>query len=264
MNRKILILGNDEKMQSCKSRLNELGFTTDCINFDIESKISEYSEIILPLPALADRYINGTDITLDKFISLLKKEQTVFCSNISAEIFPCRAISYYNNSFIQKNSRLTAQGTLKIILDIIKTDISTMCAAVIGYGNCGREICRILKNCGADVTAFVMRENSAVEAEENGIRSDKCSNIDGKLSEFDIMVNTVPVNIIGEQALESLTEKNLYIEIASAPYGFDVKKAGDYRFEFVLASSLPAKFTPIGAGINIADTVVALKEVNYE
>lgn len=264
MKRKILVFGNDEKMQSCKSRLNELGFTAESASSEIEKIISGYSEIILPLPAVSDGYINGTDITLDRFIRLLKKEHTVLCSNISAEEFPCKVISYYNESFIKKNSHLTAQGTLKIILDIIKTDLSLMRAAVIGYGNCGREICRILKNCGAEVTAYIRSEKSACEAQKNGIKIENINKLNN-LSQFDIIINTVPVNIIGDRVLESLTEKNLYIEIASAPYGFNIKNAEKYRFTFVLASSLPGKFTPVGAGINIADTAVdILKEVHYE
>ena len=71
-------------------------------------------------------------------------------------------------------------------------------------------------------------------------------------------MNTVPHNILSKKTMEKLTKRNLYIEIASKPYGFNINEIDKYNFRYVLAESLPGRFTPTSAGANIADTVIEM------
>lgn len=257
-----LVFGNDEKMIACRKRLTEYGY--EAVNFeggDAENEIKKYRNIILPLPTLANGCVSGAGITFEKFCSYLDLSHTVFSGNVGADAFPCKAYSYYENEgFLVKNSRLTAQGTLRLILENTRTDIHGASSAVIGYGHCGREICRILKNCGAQVTSFSRSFSAAVRAENEGMYTDNIDGANIRLHEFDIIVNTVPFNIIKTDSLERLTRENMYIETASKPYGFNIADTDKYNFRYILAESLPGRFTPVSAGINIADTVVSIKE----
>ncbi len=258
MEKKILVFGCDRKMQSCCRRLGELGFSAVCM--DAERRVSDVRGaqiIILPLPTVANGCVSGVDF--NELCSALDDRHTVFCGNISADAFPCRAYSYCSDEgFLIKNSRLTAQGTLRVILENTETDLHMMKAAVIGYGRCGREICRSLKNNGADVTSFSRRSRSFAAAENDGMRTEHTHNVNERLGDFDIIVNTVPCNIIERNGLECLTGKNLYVEVASRPYGFSIAGADRYSFRYVLAESLPGKYTPVSAGVNIADTVAGM------
>ena len=58
-----------------------------------------------------------------------------------------------------------------------------------------------------------------------------------------------------DKAIKTLDTDNLYIEIASEPYGFDIKKTDTSQFKYILASALPGKYAPISVGQNIAKTV---------
>lgn len=260
MDNNFLIIGNDEKMRSCKKRLNELNIEADCLDAEIsESLIGRYGNIILPLPTIANGCISGTGISVSSFNSILDGRQTIFCGNIKPDIFSCRAFSYYEDEgFLIKNSRLTAQGTLRIILDNISEDLHSLSAAVIGYGRCGKEICKILKNAGLRVTSFSRRRETITLAENDGVCAEHCRNINSKAGSFDITVNTVPFNLIDSSGLEKLTNDNIYIEIASKPYGFNIAGADKFNFRYVLAESLPGKYTPVSAGRNIADTVAGM------
>ena len=65
--------------------------------------------------------------------------------------------------------------------------------------------------------------------------------------------------------MEKLTKQNLYVEIASKPYGFNINEIDKYNFRYVLAESLPGRFTAESAGAYIADTVTEiLKEGKNE
>lgn len=261
---KILIIGKDEKMSACRGRLSDVGFHAVCAESEAikNGEMKNYKNIVLPLPTLNGEFISGTDISFKAFCSCLSDDSRVFCGNIPADRFPCRAYSYCTDEhFMIKNARLTAQGTLRLILDNVKTDICNMTAAVTGYGYCGKEICRLLKNCGFDVTSFSRRRETLAEAVNDGMRTADIKEINSRINEFDITVNTVPFNIITADSLKTLTEKNIYIEIASAPYGIDRAQADKYDFRYISAGGLPGKFTPVSAGVNIAETILnKLKE----
>ena len=256
---KFLVMGKDEKMLSCCRRLNELGLSAECCEAcNGDKKISDFENIVLPLPTVANGCISGTAVGFDDFCAVLDKSQTVFCGNVSCKRFPCKAFSYYTDEgFLIKNSRLTAQGVLRIVLENTEKDLHSMAAAVTGYGHCGREICRLLKKCGAEVTSFSRRSQTRVLAENDGVKADKIENINRRIKEFNLTVNTVPCNIINS-GLGGMSRENLYIEIASKPYGFNIADTDKYNFRYILAESLPGRFTPVSAGINIADTVYSL------
>ncbi len=256
---KILVMGNDKKMRACCKRLSERGYMAE--NFEPTSDfdvINLYDYIVLPLPTIANAKINGTDKSFNEFLSVIDKKQKVFCGNIDPSAFENFYSYYTNESFLLKNSRLTAQGVLRIISDNIEDDFRNISVAVIGYGRCGRSVCKLLKNCGMNVSSFSRREETVTLAEDEGIAAYISANLTDKISEFDIIINTVPSNILSKDDISKLNQNNLYIEIASKPYGFDIKNTDVFNFRYILAESLPGRFTPVSAGNNIADTVLNL------
>ncbi len=255
-----LIAGNDRKMTECKNRLNQKGFISNCSHGnDFISLLPMYKYIILPLPTVANGFVSGTSRTVKELNEVLSDDQIVFFGNLPLYSFGEKGHSYYNDeAFLIENSRLTAQGVLKIILENIQIDLKTLNVAVLGFGRCGKAVCSLLKNCGFCVTSFSRRRYPKTLAENDGYKVADIGDIDACISCFDIIVNTIPNNIISEKGLEKLNEKNLYIEIASKPYGFDISNTDVYNFKYVLGESLPGKFTPVSAGMNIADTVLEI------
>ncbi len=266
MKGKFLIAGNDKKMSECQKRLSFLGCEAECkTGEDFFKALPMYEYIILPLPSVANGTVAYTGKTVDELKATIDENQRVFFGNIHPNSFGKKGYSYYyDEAFLIKNSRLTAQGVLKTILENTQRDLTSLKVAVFGFGRCGKAICRLLKSCDLNVTVFLRKRDAAVLAESYGYTVSHISEIDKKISDYDIIVNTVPFNIIGENSLKKLTQDNLYIEVASKPYGFDISRADVYNFKYVLAESLPGRFTPVSAGENIADTVMEiLKEGRY-
>lgn len=256
---KFLLIGNDKKMQACQKRLAERGFTASCCEADeVERNVVFYPNIILPLPTLANGVISGTGLSADEFFHLTGEKQRIFYGNLTENPFGGRGVSYYNESFLVKNSRLTAQGTLRITLENIDRDLYSMNAAVLGYGRCGSAICKSLQANGARVVSVSRNSHSAELARNERLIPMTYDEFFGKIRDFDIIVNTVPYNILDRGTMERLTSKNLYVEIASKPYGFNINETDKYNFRYILAESLPGRFTPASAGANIADTVIEL------
>ncbi len=259
---KFLVLGNDKKMIACCKKLGIMGYESELFNSSIN--LENFDNIILPLPTVANSKISGTDITLDELSEVLNGTQKVFCGNIDVSTFKNFYSYYYDESFLVNNSRLTAQGVLRLILDIIETDLLNLNAVVIGYGRCGKAICKLLKNCGVEVISVSRREESLIEAENDGIQTCHICNLTEATGKSDIIINTVPVNIISKECISKFNSNKIYIEVASKPYGFDINETDVYNFRYILAESLPGRFVPESAGENIADTVLKiLKEEVY-
>lgn len=191
-----------------------------------------------------------------------KDKEKVFCyGSDMAKRFP-NAECYCTQGYLEENSYLTAQGTLTLLLNNIKNGINEISVIVLGYGNCGKSICNILLPLCRNVTCYARNKGLCDKITVNGI---KYTDSLEKISEFDVIINTIPHNILNCAHLEKLSEDNLYIEIASLPYGFDIAEKENYCFNYIHGSALPGKFVPKSAGESIAKSVLSLlKEDGYE
>lgn len=254
---KFLVLGTDRKMQACKGRLEKSGYTAVCLDDDgIAEVLPLYKNIILPIPTVANGCITGTRLSISELAERINEKQRVFYGNLNNNPFEENGVSYYNESFLIGNSRLTAQGVLRLILENIDVDMYSLNVAVLGYGRCGKAICRVLQMNGASATSVSRSSFSSVCAKNERHRAIGFDEFFEETDKFDVIVNTVPYNILGKEAMEKLTRRNLYIEIASKPYGFNINEIDKYNFRYILAESLPGKFTPSSAGASIADTII--------
>lgn len=253
-----LIAGNDIKMQECCKYIKSKGYEAKISNEDgFWSEFSEFKNIILPLPTESNGLLLGTGKDKESIIRKLKDNQRIFYGNLSENPFGVKGYCYYTDEdFLKYNSKLTAQGVLKIILDSIQKDITHLKIAVTGYGKCGEAIVKLLSANGADTTVFSRRKT---------LKPDNClrknmQEINSEICNYDIIINTVPYNIISNEAVESLNFSNLYIEVASKPYGFDYSSTDISGFKYINAYSLPGRYTSESAGQNIARTVIRMIE----
>lgn len=263
---KFLICGTDVKMSECKNYLCEHGFDAVCmIGDDFLYNLNSYKYIILPLPSMVDGVIPDVGTAPGYLMEQLKDGQIVFYGNIIENIFDSYGISYYyKDSFLDKNSELTALGVLELIRKEISDDLGSLKVCVVGYGRCGKAICRLLKKSQVETVLISRNHNSRKSAANIGCTTGDMTRLKHSVGDSDILINTVPANIFTEECLQSMTGKNIYIEIASEPYGFDVKKVENYNFKFIHAKGLPGRFYPKKAGINIAEAVIEiLKEGEY-
>ena len=88
-------------------------------------------------------------------------------------------------------------------------------------------------------------------------------NLIGKnLSEFDVIINTVPQMILTAEKMEYVKTECLLIDLASNPGGIDKKAAKEKGLQLVWALALPGKVAPTTTAEFIKDTIYnILKEI---
>ncbi len=79
--------------------------------------------------------------------------------------------------------------------------------------------------------------------------------LEGWLCGYDLVINTVPARILGEEALADLRPGCLVIDLASKPGGVDFEAAARLGVKVIWALSLPGKVAPITAGQSIKSTI---------
>lgn len=226
------------------------------------------STVILPLPCSEDDvHLNcsySDKPLLEEIFSCLSERHNVYGGKFTPYIRGladrCKSKAedlLENESFSIKNAYLTAEGAVKIALAESKIGLLKVKILVVGFGRIGKCLAHLLKNMGAEVFVSARKPADIAWIENYGYSSLETKNVPEKAGEFDIVFNTVPVNILSPF---DLPNKTLYVELASKPYGIDLKKAQDMGKNALLAQSLPGKVSPVAAGKIIAQTVINLEK----
>ncbi|MDR0315110.1 MAG: dipicolinic acid synthetase subunit A, partial [Oscillospiraceae bacterium] len=128
--------------------------------------------------------------------------------------------------------------------------------AVTGFGRTGRVLTAMLQGLGAYVTVVTREGGERAFAEIEGCRAVSFTDLIKDAYDIDVIINTVPALVIDEQILSGLKSDCLIIEIASAPFGIDFKKAETLGLNVIIAGSLPGKAAPKTAGEIVADAIL--------
>ena len=276
-NRNIVIVGGDKRQKYLKEYLVQSGFSVDSYGlFDwdddtdkLKSIINENSAIVLPLPATRNgKTINmpfsKKEISVDHLLPFLGKENLVFGGIIKDDLLSrlretdIPFVDYYDEAFIEKNAVLTAFGTLKIILEHIDFALPMGSFAITGYGRVAKETASLLTSLSCDVTVFARNPSQREDANIKGCKAYPITTLSSFAHSFDIIINTVPSEIITEETAKNINEKCKVIELASAPYGMDFEVMRKNGIDVIKAFGLPGKYTPKTAG-----EIIGNKIINY-
>ena len=272
--RNIIIVGGDKRQKYLKEYLTQCGFSVESYGlFDwdddtdkLKSIINEASAIVLPLPATRNgKNINmpfsKKEISVDRLLSFLGKDNLVFGGIIKDDLLSrlretdISFVDYYDEAFIEKNAVLTAFGTLKIILEHIDFALPMGKYAITGYGRVAKEVAGLLTSLSCNVTVFARNPSQREDAIIKGCKAYPITEFSRLANNFDIILNTVPAQIITEDSLENINENCKIIELASAPYGMDFEVLRKKGIDVVKAFGLPGKYTPKTAGEIIGNKI---------
>ncbi|MCL2873460.1 MAG: hypothetical protein FWE29_00855 [Defluviitaleaceae bacterium] len=238
-----IILKDDTRYDYTEDYLITCGHTFQKGNFPADN----LGFIIFPFKQSVDESIYD-----DGFFSSLKEGTPIF-SGIRSQYLTKKCEEYKllyhvmmdDSCVAVRNAVPTSEG---VILYLIANRINTVAGSkvlVIGYGICGRDLCKRLKALDANVYALVRSREKECNTYADGVKPIYISDFD-KLS-FDIIVNTVPEQILTNEMLDKANGAIL-IDIASAPFGFDMNYAKKLNEKSALLPGIPGKYAVKTAG----------------
>lgn len=269
---KILIIGGDLRQTYCASLLSEAGHEVSCflvpgtptptISVDVLKKhISNAKYILCPVPFSRDK-INistsgeyaDTKLSADLLLSLINENQTLIGGALhkaATDILTKRDIPYHDvmtfNSFKEANSRLTAEGLLKDIIELCPFSIPESNILLAGYGSCGKHIASVLSLLGGHITVYNRNKSYDCMAKMSGYTAMTALPADEELKKYNIIINTIPSVIFTPAHLQHVHPKAFLFDIAGSPGGFQPDSVKKYNLTYKSCPSIPGKTAPMTA-----------------
>lgn len=272
-----LILGGDNRSLYLGEYLENQGFKvcyyafnhTECYN-SLEEAMNSSDVIVLPLPFTKDRLTLNTPLFDDKvvisdIVALLSNKKMVFGGQLPksfCEELESRDCSYCDYFLLDElaiyNAVPTAEGVVQVLIEELPITIHGMKCGVLGYGRVGKVLANTLSSLGAKVTVFARKQSAFAEIYASSMEYKHFDVLSTENNDFDVVINTVPVKVLGDAQLSKLNSDCILVEVASAPFGIDFQSAKENAFKVIKAGSLPGKVAPKTAGEIIGRSILPM------
>ncbi len=265
MDKSFLIIGGDKRQEYLKNALSEKFQTVRHIMYPADTceleKIESYSHIILPIPATKDKktvYCSNKDvkIRLSDIYNMLTDKQKVYgyalSDNFSFTIFDFMK----DKTFKLSNAYLTAQATLRLLLENTEDCIVGKKALILGFGDVARTLAQMLSKLGAEVYIGARNKNQLLEASFCGYKTLKLTSVGSCIFIFDCIFGTIPSNVLKCDDVKSIRESAVYFELASSPFTADKEHFKKYNKKYVDGGALPGRYLPLASAKLIADFIL--------
>lgn len=236
--------------------------------------ISENVEVVIgPIPFSSDgTTINSPfskkEISIRELIHHLNAK-ILIAGSITPDIYDMANDEYIEIIDIMKREELAVLNTISIAEGAIEIAIANTSKIlhgsnilILGFGRTGKVLARKMSGLSAKVTCAARKDEDLAWIKAYGHRATNINFLGRNLSEFDIIINTVPRLILTEERMKYVKNDCLLIDLASNPGGIDKKSAKDKKLKLIWALALPGKVAPITTAEFLKETVYnVLKEI---
>ncbi len=235
--------------------------------------VKEAEVVIGPIPFSS----NGKEINTpfsDVSISIRELMHTLnakilIAGTISPEVYDMANDEYIEIIDIMKREELavlntvsTAEGTIEIAISNTNKILHGSKVLILGFGRIGKVLARKMAGLSARVTCAARKDEDLAWIKAYGHDATNINTLGENLSDYDIIINTVPHLILTKERMEYVSEECLLIDLASNPGGIDKKAAKDRNLKLIWALALPGKVAPVTTAEFIKDTIYnILKEI---
>lgn len=194
-------------------------------------------------------------ITLEELAALLRPGQTLVGGGIPEHFSAACAGKQVtvidlmeDEALIRANAALTAEGLLSMLIAQTPFSLTNRRFLILGFGRCGQEIAWLLSGFSAALTAYDHDPKRIGLATLQGFSTDLSL-------DYDVIINTIPAQVLTGQQLAQLPPHCMLFDIASAPFGFDLKTARELGLALIRCPGIPGAMMPQTAGELIGKSI---------
>lgn len=231
---------------------------------------SETQVIILPMPTEREKGIlnaplcNTSHKTSNIFDSIPAKTH-VFAGGVTEDM---KIKAEQNNIFLFDylsreelailNAIPTCEGAIQLAMEEMPITLHGAKVLVIGNGRIGSMLAHDLSSLHCEVTISARSPKDFALIKAQGLNHLHTNYLTGKLSYFDLIINTVPAPVMRKAELVEINDNTLIIDLASRPGGVDFKSAENLGKRAIHALSLPGKVAPVSSALAIKNTIYTI------
>ena len=265
---KVVILGNSKRTDVLVEKLLEDGNDVTCIK-EASSlpEVINTDLLVLPIPTLRkDGFINLKDeskILPSELLKKVKKDTLIISCNFTYENYDIVDINK-REDFAYLNAIPTAEAAIILAIQNIGITIYKSKCLICGFGRIGKMLASRLKSLNASVSVSARNPKDLAYIKALDLIPVNYTEFSDKLSNYDIVFQTVPYQILSKEVLSKQPRKPLLIELSSGCIGTDMNAAEQLNFKAVDATNLPEKFMPNTAGGILYDVIMRILEERSE
>lgn len=258
---KICVLGTDDRSKFLrKLYLDEVGKLYSFESADV---------IIGPTPFSKDDVkVNGEVLRCEELIkSIENSSKVLYAGAISNNIknkLKKASIKFFDvlneDGVSISNAIPTAEGAISVAMNMTNFTIHKSNVLVMGYGNIGKVLSKMLCGIGANVYCEARNKKDIAFIEAMGYNSIKLQEIDSYLGKMNIIFNTIPSLVLNRERLILLKKDCAIIDLASSPGGVDFTAAKELDLNTTWALALPTKVAPKTAAFYLKNVIDELIE----
>lgn len=239
--------------------VSTIGFTKD-VTLDGVScgrlgDIAKSDVIILPMVvSYDDDNVNApfsADAIKIKDVLDLIHHQVVLGGRVSKNVLESmkqRGIKYVNmlerEELAVLNAIPTAEGAIQVAMEELPITLHKSNCMVLGFGRIGKVLCKMLFGLGANVCAMARKEKDLAWIFASGYSGIHPHELKRKLEHMDVIINTVPSNILNRELLGGLKKDVVIIDVSSKPYGVNADMAKSMGVDVKFLPGIPGKVAP--------------------
>ncbi|MEE6449008.1 dipicolinic acid synthetase subunit A [Gottfriedia acidiceleris] len=287
----IAVIGGDARQLEVIRKLTELdakvtligfeqldsGFTSASKELMADANFEDLDAILLPVPGtniegVVDTIFSNEKVVLTKEILDSTPSHCTIYSGISNSYLDS-IVTASNRKLVKLferddvaiyNSIPTVEGTIMMVIQHTEYTIHNSKVAVLGLGRTGMSVARSFHNLGAKVKVGARKSEHIARIVEMGLEAFEFKNIEEALKDVDVVINTVPVQIVTASVISKLQPHSLIIDLASKPGGTDFRYAEKRGIKALLAPGLPGIVAPKTAGQIIGNVLTQLLKVDLD
>lgn len=150
--------------------------------------------------------------------------------------------------FLRRNAQLTAEGAICRAMQRTEHALLGSTCLITGYGRIGQELAARLVAMGAFVVVCARSEMQMRAAHALGAHPVPLGQLGSAAFTANVIFNTVPARVMGEEVLALVDREALVMELASAPYGVDIAAAKRLGVHVEVEGGIPGRYAPMEAG----------------
>ena len=290
MNTKFAVIGGDLRIIKLAKMLAEDGNEVYTYGLEKAEELKEEKNII-PVQKLSKAIPNDVEVVIapipfssngvninapfsENEISIRElmhylNAKILIAGSISPEIYDMANDEYIEIIDIMKREELavlntisTAEGAIEIAISNTNKIIHGSEVLILGFGRIGKVLARKMAGLSAKVTCAARKDEDLAWIRAYGHKETNINALGENLSQYDIILNTVPHLVLNKERLQYVKKDVLLIDLESNPGGIDKKEAKELNLKLVWALALPGKVAPVTTAEFIKDTIYnILKEI---
>lgn len=267
----IWVVGGDRRQVYLAGLLREDGHTLHTVGLGEKERglddLALAHCVILPLPVLGKNGrihtpLSQEKIDLSQVLDHMRPGQVLCGGMVSPEVREAgegaglQVFDYYaREECMVANAVPTAEGAVQVAMEQMPFTLHSGRVLVLGFGRVGKLTAHRMRALGARVTVAAADYGDLAWAAAYNYESIRLEELACELGGFQLIVNTIPAQVLDARRLAWVDPAVFILDLASAPGGVDLIRGEELGLHILQAPGLPGRTAPVTAAAAIRDSI---------